>query len=305
MLEGGSGKQKILVVDDTPANLMILGEDLQESYEVFVATDGEAALKKVTANPPDLVLLDIVMPGLDGYEVCRRMKEDPVSTGIPVIFITAKNTVEDEARGLEIGAVDYITKPFNMAIVRARVRTHLELKRKSDILESLSRRDGLTGIFNRRQFDEVLAQEWRRAARNGRPLSVIILDIDCFKLYNDNYGHLSGDQCLRRIALALSSTLQRATDLVARYGGEEFVVILGETQAKAALKVGNRILLSVEALRIEHAYSTVAPHVTVSVGVATTFPEAGTDERILLEVADNALYEAKVSGRNRVRHRYL
>ncbi len=298
-------KQKILIVDDTPANLMILGEDLQQNYEVFIATNGESALKKVAAKPPDLILLDIIMPGLDGYEVCRRLKKDPMSAGIPVIFITAKSAVKDETLGLEIGAVDYITKPFNMAIVRARVKTHLELKRKSDMLESLSRRDGLTGIFNRRQFDEALAREWKRSARAGRPLSLILLDIDCFKLYNDNYGHLSGDQCLRRIALALSSTLRRATDLVARYGGEEFVVILGETDVGGALKMGEKILHAVGALQIEHACSTVAPHVTVSVGAATTVPEAGTDERILLEVADNALYEAKTSGRNRVRHRYL
>lgn len=298
-------KQKVLIVDDNSTNLMILGELLQEEYEVFVANSGENALRQVESNRPDLILLDILMPGMDGYEVCRRLKEEHGTKKIPIIFITAKDTEEDEVKGLDLGAVDYITKPFRLPIVKARVRTHLELKRKTDLLESISSLDGLTGIPNRRQFDSVISAEWKRAARNSKPLSVGLLDIDFFKLYNDNYGHLSGDQCLKKVARAINEGLQRPADFAARYGGEEFAMVLPETPADKALLVAERIRKIVQDLKVEHNYSPVSPYITISAGMASTVPGPNTGHLVLLEVADHALYDAKQSGRNRVRQREI
>jgi diguanylate cyclase (GGDEF)-like protein len=295
----------VLIVDDTPSNILVLGEELKSDYEVFVATSGESALKVASATLPDLILLDIVMAEMDGYEVYRRLQANEDTRKIPVIFITAMNAEEEETRGLAMGAVDYITKPFRLPIVRARVRTHLELKRKTDMLESLSYRDGLTGVFNRRQFDVVIESEWKRALRFGDPLSVILIDIDSFKPYNDNYGHLFGDECLKVVALALSSTLRRSTDFFARYGGEEFVVVLPKTPLDKALIVAESIRCTVLDLRIEHAYSVVAPYVTVSLGVASTIPSRAIDHRQLLGAADNALYRAKEAGRNTIKYREL
>ncbi len=305
MAGSGTPRQKILIVDDTPANITTIGQELKADYKVFIATSGEAALEKAIADPPDLILLDIMMPGMDGYEVCRQLKARQETRSIPVIFITAKNTEKEETRGLEIGAVDYITKPFRLSIVRARVKTHLELKRKSDILESLSSRDGLTGIYNRRQFDAVFAAEWKRAIRSGRHLTVLLLDIDRFKRYNDHYGHLSGDDCLKRLADALSGTVKRAADFLARYGGEEFVVVLPETDAKSAMQMAEKVRRTVADLQMAHAHATAAPYITVSVGGATTVPTTGIDPLLLLEAADNAMYEAKNAGGNQSRHRQI
>ena len=296
-------KQKIMIVDDTPSNISVLGEVLKDEYEIFISTNGQSALEKVAANPPDLILLDITMPGMDGYEVCRRLKQNQDTRKIPVIFISGKNAEEDEIKGFSVGAVDYITKPFRIPIVKARIKTHMELKRKTDLLESISSRDGLTGIFNRRKFDTVLAAEWNRALRSGQPIAVMLLDIDFFKLYNDNYGHLSGDECLKAVAQTLSAALQRATDFAARYGGEEFVIVLSDTEPEKALLVAEKIRQAIADLRIEHLYSTAAPHITVSLGVASTVPIRNMDYNILLEIADNALYEAKQSGRNTVKQR--
>lgn len=295
-----SCKQKVLIVDDTPSNLLVLGEELKEDYQIYVAKSGEEALKRVEAIEPDLILLDILMPGLDGYQVCESLKEKEETRKIPIIFITAKNTEEDEVRGLDLGAVDYITKPFRLPIVKARVKTHLELKRTTDLLESISSRDGLTGLFNRRKFDEVMEREWMRSLRSHHSIAIILLDIDSFKLYNDHYGHLAGDQCLKDVAKALALSLQRAGDFVARYGGEEFVIILPETLLEEAVSVANKVREAVKGLKIEHSYSPVAPFITVSAGVAATIPQDTSYSR-LLDGADSALYEAKELGRDRVK----
>lgn len=298
---------KILLVDDTPANLTVLGEALEDEYSVFVATDGATALEIAATEQPDLILLDIMMPGMDGYEVCRRLKEDEGTSRIPVIFITAMAGEEAETRGLEMGAVDYITKPFRIAIVRARVRTHLELKRKNDMLEDLANRDGLTGIHNRRQLEETLEREWRRAARNGASLSFVLFDIDFFKRYNDTYGHQAGDRCLQAVAQAARQSLLRGGDMVARYGGEEFAVVLPDTGIDEARQVAERIRQAVEDLQEEHSESLVADHLTISAGVATARPALhrpgevpAEGRRELVGSADRALYRAKNGGRNRV-----
>ncbi|MCX7966849.1 MAG: PleD family two-component system response regulator [Syntrophorhabdaceae bacterium] len=296
-------RQKILIVDDKPSNIMVLGEELKRDYDIYIATNGEMAIKKAISNPPDLILLDIVMPGMDGYDVCKQLKENEITKNIPIIFITAKNTDEDEAKGLSIGAVDYITKPFSIPIVKARVKTHLELKRKTDILESLSFRDGLTGIFNRRQLENVLSNEWKRAARKGEPISLLFIDIDYFKAYNDYYGHVAGDECLKMVAKALTTSLRRSTDFVARYGGEEFAVILPETDIDNSLIIAEKFRNTIIELKIEHKFSKVEPYLTISIGVATTYPTRDSEYKLLIEVADNVLYEAKNSGRNRICYR--
>jgi len=293
-------RPKILVVDDIPSNVHVLSRILRDDYDIYFATDGEKALDLVQARLPDLVLLDIMMPGMDGYEVCARIKADPVTHDIPVIFISAKSEVEDETRGLEVGAIDFITKPISPPIVKARVRNHLLLKRQADLLRSLSFLDGLTGIANRRRFDETMAREWRRCGRSHQPVSLIILDVDHFKSYNDHYGHQAGDECLRALAEILGDQVKRSGDLVARYGGEEFVVLLPETENDGAERVAERLRSAVAESGIPHANSPVAPHVTISLGVATMVPGGGFTPELLAQMADQLLYQAKRSGRNRV-----
>ena len=290
----------VLIVDDAPSNLAILTETLRSEFDVRIATSGPEALRLVRETPPDLILLDILMPDMDGYEVCRRLKAQASTRNIPIIFLTAKGEVSDETMGLAIGAVDYIVKPISIPIVLARVRTHVELKRRGDLLETLSMRDGLTGIPNRRRFDDNLGRSWRHAMRSGTPLSLIMADIDCFKAYNDTYGHMAGDECLRAVARTLTGAVKRPGDLAARFGGEEFVLVLEETTLGGALHIAESIRTAVEALGMEHKGSTAAGVVTVTLGAATAVPHPGQSPETLLCLADRKLYEAKQAGRNRV-----
>ena len=297
--------QTVLVVDDEPPNIQALGTLLKDEYRIQVANSGEKALAIVQdeAQPlPDLILLDIQMPGIDGYELCRILKEDPKTEGIVVIFVTARDATSDEEHGLKLGAVDYISKPISPAIVHARVDTHMNLKRKTDMLERFALLDGLTGIHNRRYFDEQLEKEISRNIREDRPLSVIMMDIDHFKEFNDHYGHGAGDQCLKKVAHALTDTLSRPGDTLCRYGGEEFVALLPGNDGGGAGVVAERLREAVEALSIAHEYSSVSDVVTLSLGIAFAEPAGehkGTAES-LIKRADEALYAAKRAGRNRV-----
>ncbi|AWJ84308.1 diguanylate cyclase response regulator [Azospirillum sp. TSH58] len=293
-------RPKILVVDDIPSNVHVLSRILKDEHDIYFATDGAKALELVQARLPDLVLLDIMMPGMDGYEVCSRIKADPITRDIPVIFISAKSEVEDETYGLEVGAIDFISKPISPPIVKARVRNHLLLKRQTDLLRTLSFNDGLTGIANRRRFDEVLMREWRRCGRAQLPLSLIMLDVDQFKPYNDHYGHQAGDECLRAVAQILGGQIMRPGDLIARYGGEEFVCLLPETDEDGAVEVAERLRQTVAERRLPHAVSHVADHITISLGVATARPMPDDTPDRLTQLADGLLYEAKRAGRNRV-----
>lgn len=290
----------VLVVDDSPSNLAILTESLRSEFDVRIATSGPEALRLVDETPPDLILLDILMPDMDGYEVCRRLKADFATRNIPVIFLTAKSDVADETLGLAIGAVDYIIKPVSVPIVQARVRTHVELKRRGDLLENLSLRDGLTGIANRRRFDDCLDRAWRQALRNDEPLSIVMADIDDFKAYNDNYGHMAGDECLRLVARTISCVLRRPKDLAARFGGEEFAMVLEETSLGGALHLAESVRQAVEALGLAHQGSRASGVVTVTLGAASVVPSLGQSPQTLLCMADRKLYEAKLAGRNRV-----
>lgn len=293
---------KVLVVDDDPINLQALVGLLDSHCQILVARNGEEALRRLErADPlPDLVLLDIQMPGMNGYEVCRTIKNNPVTTHLPIIFITAHTEVEQEVEGFESGGVDFIHKPFHETIVLARVKTHLELKQRGDQLARLASVDPLTGLANRRRFDQFLEFEWRRGIRHRSHLSLILMDVDHFKLYNDHYGHPQGDACLMAMAGVLRGVMHRSMDLSARYGGEEFVCVLPETDSEGALAVAERIRRAVEELAIPHARSLVADQVTLSLGVATMIPLSGELPQELVKRADNALYQAKQAGRNRV-----
>jgi len=298
---GNETRPTILIVDDNSLNLTLLDAVLSPEYRVRAATGGEQALGIVeSGDPPDLILLDVMMPEPDGFEVCRRLKANPRTRRCPVIFVTSLDEEANEELGFNLGAVDYIAKPFSIPVVRARVRTHIALKKQADLLEQLSHVDALTQIANRRRFDEMLDQEWRRAARDRKPLSVLLIDVDHFKDYNDHYGHGAGDECLCRVASCLERGVARSGDLVARYGGEEFVVLLPDTGREAARLIAERLCAGTRGLEIPHAYSSAAAFLTISVGCATADPPGEGAPPRLLEAADRELYRSKAAGRNRV-----
>ena len=295
-----SRKLSVLIVDDVPANVKVLASLLKDEYVVQVANRGEKALAIAQSdNPPDLILLDIMMPDIDGYEVCRQLKAHPETNRIPIIFVSALDEVRDEAKGLQLGAVDYITKPYHPDIVKARVRSHMSLKQKTDLLEDMSNIDGLTQVANRRYLDYRLQAEIRRLQRSQSHLSLIMLDIDHFKPFNDNYGHGRGDECLIKVAELLKQVVNRPGDLFARYGGEEFVAILPETDAEGGQQIAEAMRKAVEQAAIPHGFSPTADVVTISLGVVSQ-RVVSVSGVTLLEQADKALYLAKESGRNRV-----
>jgi diguanylate cyclase (GGDEF)-like protein len=290
----------VLVVDDQATNIEVLAKLLEAEYDVMFAIDGAQAVALALTESPDLILLDVMMPWLDGYDVCRVLRELPATAGIPIVFLTGLDDDAAESRGLDLGAVDYLTKPFSAAIVRARVRNQVALKQTRDELARLATTDGLTNVANRSRFDDVLERECRRLARTGGQLGVIMIDIDFFKQYNDTYGHVAGDACLQRVAAALTESRCRGADLVARYGGEEFVCSLPDTPPSGVFFVAHRMQASVARLAIPHAASAVAPVVTISIGVAHAVCGPETQGIDLVERADAALYQAKRLGRNRV-----
>jgi diguanylate cyclase (GGDEF)-like protein len=291
-------RQTVLIVDDAVANIEILNGILSPDFDVLFATGGTDALEIAKNQNPDMILLDVVMPEMDGYQVCAMLKGDEKTRDIPVIFVTGMDQESDESKGLNVGGVDYIAKPIRPSIVRARIRNHLELKRYRDHLKELSMLDGLTGIANRRRFDEVLDLEWIRARRAQSWLSLIMMDIDHFKGYNDHYGHLSGDECLRRVARGLAEMVRRSADVLARYGGEEFVLLLPDTPEKGAIKVAEIAQAKIASLEIPFTYSPVSDRVTLSMGVAAMVPADNCTRFDLISSADSRLYAAKRNGRN-------
>ena len=301
----------ILLVDDDPTVIGVLGTILQEFGRLRFATSGQDALRMARQSVPDLILLDIEMPGMNGFEVCAAMKEMPLLMDVPIIFITSHEDDEHEVTGLALGAADFITKPPRAPQVVARVRMHLRMKQMADALRNAAYQDGLTQIANRRQFEETLQREWLRAQRAGSPTALLMIDIDAFKKYNDHYGHPAGDRCLQAVAQAIQQAVHRPADLAARYGGEEFAVLLPETDSCGARFLALHLLQAVAALLLPHAGSPVADHVTLSIGVSA-FEEGtgapglpGLDQpsvASLLAAADQALYAAKEGGRNQARY---
>lgn len=292
-------KPTILVVDDMTTTLLLIHDLLKDTYEVKIAKSGTKALEILESpNDIDLILLDIEMPDINGYDVCKRIKNNETIKNIPIIFITGRTSQEDEEYGLNLGAIDYITKPFNKAIVKLRIKNYLDLKIKNDMLEKLSMYDGLTNIRNRRFFDETFEKTFSEIKRDKKSLAVLMIDIDFFKPYNDNYGHGQGDETLRKVAKALEKTIKRASDFVARYGGEEFVILLKDINKDGVEAVANNLLNAVRELKITHEFSKIENYVTVSIGASFYNSNSDITKLELLLKADETLYNVKNSGRN-------
>ena len=282
----------VLVVDDNKTNIDILVNILHSEYEVSVAMNGKSALQIVNTDLPDLILLDIMMPGMDGYEVCRRIKSEPQTSGIPIIFITSMSEIQNKTKGFELGAVDYITKPFDVMEVKARVKTHLSLTFANKKLQQLAETDFLTNIYNRRLFLRFLEAEINKARRYSKAFSLIMFDIDHFKAVNDTYGHDVGDYVLKTTVDVIKKDIRR-TDVFVRYGGEEFIIMLPETAIEGAKLCAENTRATIEQSNFDKVKK-----ITISVGV-TMFKENDTIDSVTKRV-DEALYRAKDNGRNRV-----
>ena len=327
-------RKKILIVDDTIEFVKILSLTLERSgYQIEHSLNGEAAIELAHSLFPDLILLDINIPKIDGYQVCHHLKSHPKTKEIPIIFLTGFNDIDCKVKGLELGGADYVTKPFDLREILARIKRQLEikefhdrLKQKNEFLQQeiekcnlveqnlyvanqqlkkLVITDSLTKVANRLRFDQYLSQEWKRLVREKSPLGLILCDVDYFKLYNDQYGHQAGDDCLAKVAQAISHAVQRPADLVARYGGEEFAVIAPHTDSAGTIHIAHKIKVAIGSLGIKHELSNVSDYVTISQGVTTILPTQELILEQLIAVADTALYDAKKQGRNQIVFRSL
>lgn len=292
-------KFSVLIVDDEKSSIRVLHHILQPEYTVFTAKNGQTAIEMTKEYMPDLILLDIIMPDMTGYEVLVELKNSDITRKIPVIFITGLSSVEEEEKGFLMGAVDYIIKPFNNTIVKVRVRQHLQIVKQIRTIERLVMIDPLTDIPNRRSFNNQLDIEWKRAIREKKPISILMIDVDKFKLYNDRYGHMQGDVLLQTLAEIFKRTLKRSADFVARWGGEEFVVLLPNTDLNGALEIARQMLANVKDAVIPCPEGSDTK-ITVSIGVNSQTP--GTDSTVdsFISKADKALYAAKEAGRDRI-----
>lgn len=321
-------KGTILFVDDSPTTLELLFEFLTDTgFHVLIARNGESAIQIAGSEHPDLIFLDIIMPGMDGFETYRRLKANDSTQDIPVIFMTALSQTAVVVKGFQLGAVDFIVKPTQKEIILARVTTHLTIQKLKHSLQvqnarlqqeiqqrqqmesalqeanqqlhRLATSDPLTKLANRRLFDECLSKAWSILTREKLPLSLLLCDVDFFKLYNDSKGHQAGDECLHQVAQAMKHTVKRPADLVARYGGEEFAVILPNTNGEGALRVAEEIQGSIRTLEITHPQSPISEFITLSLGASCTIPWYKGSPEVLIATADRALYQAKQSGRDR------
>ncbi|MEH2176392.1 PleD family two-component system response regulator [Nostoc sp.] len=297
----------VLIVDDEPFIRLILRHFLErEGYQIVEAQNGIEAINVFNQLHPDIVLLDAIMPDMDGFECCTQLKLLDCNKHTPVLMITGLEDQESVDRAFAVGAMDFITKPIHWPVLRQRVKRLIQQSQLQQKLEAVNLElqrlvtiDGLTQVANRRRFEEYFYQEWQRLKREQRPLSLILCDVDFFKLYNDTYGHRVGDRCLQKIAQAIKDIIKRPGDLVARYGGEEFAVILPNTDTKGAAHVADQICDAVRALAIPHQNSQVSSHVTISVGFTTEIPQPDSDLEEMIAGADRALYQAKATGRDR------
>jgi len=298
----------ILIIDDSKTNIGTLSAVLESyGFQTITARNGKMGIRRAVFSKPDLILLDIMMPGLNGFETCSRLKSDDETKNIPVIFMTALADIENKLQAFEAGGVDYITKPFEEAEVLARVKTHLTISRLQQELEACNRElaalvhiDGLTKIANRRYFDQYINQEWKKMRRKKGCISLLFIDIDEFKLHNDFYGHQAGDECLKQVARIFDQASQRPADLAARYGGEEFVILLPDTDKSGAEYIAKQIQKSLRELEMPHARSTVSSMITCSMGIAWCMvSDPAFSPELFIGMADEAMYQAKIQGRNR------
>lgn len=293
------GMEKILVIDDNRLHAQQLKTILEKEYEITIAQTAEEGLQYINRENYSLILLDIVMPGMDGFTLLKKLQEEVITRSIPVIMITGLSDVKSEHRGLMLGAVDYIVKPFQPIIVQARVNTHIKLFNYRKQVEYQSKIDQLTGVPNRRQHDEYSIIKWKEAVRLQVPFSVCMFDIDRFKAFNDTFGHPAGDKVITAVAKTASRYLQRTTDFFSRYGGEEFVAFMMGDSSETAFEHMKKIRQEIEDLNIVHP-DPVQKWLTVSIGGTTIIPEAGSSYETYLKLADFMLYDAKKFGRNRV-----
>lgn len=299
-------KYKILIVDDQPINIQAAYAILADQYEVYMAVNGQNAIDLCQTVAIDLFLIDLHMPMMSGITLCQILKNNEKTKNVPIVFMTASQSLDDESLCWDEGGSDFVTKPINPKTLIKRISYHLMMKEHTQSLIKLSILDGLTNLHNRRYFDEQLEKIWRDFIRSRSSLSLILIDVDYFKLYNDNYGHLAGDNCLKKISVALKKSLHRPLDISARFGGDEFVCILPETDDIGAMHVAQRIEKAVQKLKLPHAYSTICNHVTLSIGVVSVSKDDDSDthlqeSRHMLEWADKALYQAKMDGRAKIR----
>lgn len=291
--------EKILIVDDSIVQSTRLKSILDDEYDITIAQTAEEGLNCVRDGNYSLILLDVVLPGMDGFTLLKKLQEEIITQSIPVILITSLSDAKNEQYGLVLGAVDYITKPFNSLIVKARVNTHIKLYNYRIQAEKQSLTDQLTGVANRRRYDRTSLTKWSEAARLQIPLSICMFDIDHFKAYNDTFGHPAGDKVIAAVAKTISSHLHRSTDFVARYGGEEFVAITLGSRSEEIFAHLVKIRKAVEGLQIPHD-PAVSPWVTVSIGGVTVVPSPEDAYPVYLKIADTMLYDAKKNGRNQV-----
>ena len=296
---GGRAMDKILIIDDSPVQTGFLSSILQEDYEITACHTAEEGLKEAMEGNYSLILLDVVMPGMDGFQLLQELKAVEVTRYVPVILITSLSAVQYEERGLLLGAVDYVTKPFKPVIIKARVNAHIQLYRYQMQFKEQAMIDGLTGVANRRRYEEGSRARWREAVRFGLPFSICMFDIDKFKTYNDTFGHQAGDKAIAAVAKTVSSFFHRSTDLFARYGGEEVVAVFMGNVAETAYEFMKTARQAVEELHIPQAES-VGPWLTISVGGVTVLPRQGDNYDTCLKIADTMLYDAKRFGRNMV-----
>lgn len=296
-----SEKNSILIVDDSKANIITLNNILSKDYNIMAAKTGVQGLELAFNQLPDLILLDIIMPEMDGFEVLKQLRENDGTRGIPVIFISGLDTQEDEEKGLLLGAADYISKPFSSAIVKLRVASQLKILKQINTIETLSMTDTLTQIPNRRGMELNMEMEWNKACTDRSPIAILMIDIDNFKNINDAYGHIYGDIVLRHVAITIKGSLLRVSDTVARWGGEEFIVMLPGTSLEGAIKVGETICQRIRETGRRDSDKNIKEKVTVSIGAFSKIPDY--DETIIkfIESADEALYRAKNNGKDQVK----
>ncbi|MCZ2720780.1 diguanylate cyclase [Marinomonas sp. 15G1-11] len=290
--------QRVLVIDDEKINLKIISDILRGDVDVTLAKSGSQGIRKAIELKPDLILLDVLMPDMDGFETMAILNRDVRTCAIPVIFITALDDARHEEKGLLLGASDYIQKPFNAEIIRARINLHLQLSQQRKMLERLANIDPLTSLANRRKYQERLFQEWDSALTSKSPLSLVVMDIDDFKQFNDHHGHAEGDKVLQQVARVISSQFQRSIDLVARYGGEEFVALLPNCNKEYAMEVVGSCAKAIENLQHTYHHNDKKYTVTISSGGVTYVPDSSGKVEDLFSAADKMLYLAKQKGKN-------